>query len=122
MDCWLSKEISNNRHPYDDVHARLLELLEVGRLLVGGLVKVLNEVGDLVVVSDLTLLLLAGLGGGGGLAGGHRLVRLGKAAEVGERVGAELVEDTRDELGELLGLATAVDGEGVGSEGTVDGD
>lgn len=105
-------------HHADGSKQPLLELLEVGDLLVG-LVKVLHQVGDLVVGVDLTLLLLAG---GGGLAGSHRLVRLGEAAEVGERVGAELVEDTGDKLGKLLGLATAVDGEGVRGESSVDGD
>lgn len=50
------------------------------------------------------------------------MVRLGQAAEGRERVGAELVQDTRDELGELLGLAGAVDGEGVVGERGVDRD
>ena len=54
------------------------------------------------------------------MTGSEGLVRLGKSAQVGERVGAELVEDTRYELGELLGLASASDGEGVGAKGTLD--
>jgi len=54
------------------------------------------------------------------LTGSERLVRLGETAEVGEGVGTELVKDTRDELGELFGLATAGDGEGVGAEGALD--
>jgi len=54
------------------------------------------------------------------LTGGEGLVGLGKAAEVGEGVGAELVKDTGDEFGELLGLATAGNGEGVGAEGALD--
>jgi hypothetical protein len=42
------------------------------------------------------------------------LVALGELAERGKRVGAELVKDAGDELGELLVLTVAVDGEGVG--------
>lgn len=65
-----------------------------------------NEVGDviiiLIVVLTLTLLLL------------HALVALGKLAQRCERVRAELVKDTGDELGELLVLTDTVDGEGVG--------
>lgn len=60
-----------------------------------------DEVGDLVVVGLLLALL-------------HVLVALGQLAERGQRVRAELVQDARDELGELLVLAVAVDGEGVG--------
>lgn len=69
-------------------------------------VLALNEVGDVLVV--LVLLL--------------ELVALGKFTERGERVGAELVEDAGDELGELLVLAVAVDGEGVGLDSGVDCD
>ena len=54
------------------------------------------------------------------MTGSERLVRLGETAEVGEGVGTELVKDTRDELGELFGLTTAGDGEGVGAEGALD--
>ena len=50
----------------------------------------------------------------GGLTGGEVLVRLGELSERGQRVGSELVEDTGDELGELLVLTDTVDGEGVG--------
>jgi hypothetical protein len=42
------------------------------------------------------------------------LVALGEFSERGKGVGAELVEDTRDEFGEFLVLAVSVDGEGVG--------
>ena len=73
-----------------------------------------NEVRDVVIVlvvvllASLTLLLL------------HTLVALGEFAQRCERVGAELVEDTGDELGELLVLTGAVDGEGVGRYRGVD--
>lgn len=67
-------------------------------------VLALDEVGDVLVV--LVLLL--------------ELVALGQLAERGKRVGAELVEDAGDELGELLVLAVAVDGEGVGLDRGVD--
>lgn len=50
----------------------------------------------------------------------HALVALGELAQGSERVGAELVQDAGDELGELLVLAVAVDGEGVGGDRGVD--
>lgn len=50
----------------------------------------------------------------------HVLVALGELAEGGEAVGAELVQDAGDELCELLLLAVAVKGEGVGGDGGVD--
>lgn len=68
-------------------------------------VLALNEIGDLIVV--LALLLL------------EVLVALSELAEGSKRVGAELVEDTRDKLGELLVLAVTVDGEGVGGDSGV---
>lgn len=77
-------------------------LLDLGLVLE---VLALNEIGDLVVV--LALLLL------------EVLVALGELAEGSKRVGAELVEDTRDKLGELLVLAVTVDGEGVGGDSGV---
>lgn len=67
----------------------------------------LDEVGDVVLIAVLLALL-------------HVLVALGELAEGGKGVGAELVEDARDELGELLVLTVAVDGEGVGGNGGVD--
>ena len=101
-----------------------LELLELLLLLLLGLaalgsglvldgVEVLDKVGDVVVVVVRAAgwwPLLALLDG---------LVRLGELAERRERVGAELVEDAGDELGELLHVAGAVDGEGVGGNGRV---
>lgn len=77
-------------------------LLDLGLVLE---VLALNEIGDLIVV--LALLLL------------EVLVALGELAEGSKRVGAELVEDTRDKLGELLVLAVTVDGEGVGGDSGV---
>jgi hypothetical protein len=77
-------------------------LLDLGLVLE---VLALNEIGDLVVV--LALLLL------------EVLVALGELAEGSKRVGAELVEDTRDKLGELLVLTVTVDGEGVGGDSGV---
>lgn len=67
-----------------------------------------NEVGDVIVI--LVVVLLAGLT----LLLLHALVALGEFAQGCERVGAELVEDTGDELSKLLVLTGAVDGEGVG--------
>lgn len=48
------------------------------------------------------------------------LVGLGELAQGCEGVRTELVENARDKLGELLVLAVAVDGEGVGRDGGVD--
>jgi hypothetical protein len=42
------------------------------------------------------------------------LVALGEFSEGSEGVGAELVENAWDKLGELLVFTVAVDGEGVG--------
>lgn len=69
-------------------------------------VLTLDQVGDVILI--LTLLALL-----------HVLVALGELAEGGKGVGAELVEDTGDELGKLLVLTGAVDGEGVGGDGGV---
>lgn len=70
-------------------------------------VLALDQLRYLVIVVVLLLALGALL---------HALVALGQLAERGERVGAELVEDARDELGELLVLTVAVEGEGVGGD------
>lgn len=75
-------------------------------------VLALNQVGDIVLI-----LILLALGAGLLL---HVLVALGELAQGGQAVGAELVEDTGDELGELLLLAVTVEGEGVGGDGGVD--
>lgn len=71
-------------------------------------VLALNQVGDIVVILALLTSLL------------HVLVALGQLAEGGQGVGAELVKDAGDKLGELLILTVTVDGEGVGLDGGVD--
>lgn len=73
-------------------------------------VLALDQVGDIILV--VVLLLALGLL--------HVLVGLGELAEGGEAVGAQLVQDTGDELGEFLLLAVAVEGVGVGGDGSVD--
>lgn len=65
-----------------------------------------NEVWDLIIISLLVALL-------------HVLVALSELAEGSEGVGAELVEDARDELSELLVLTISIDGKGVGGNGSV---
>lgn len=98
--------------------ASSVELLQCRRLvIVAALVfldslEVLDEVGDIVVVvvTSAGWSLLALLDG---------LVGLGELAQGGERVRAELVKDTRNELSELLDLAGTVDGEGVRGNGGV---
>ncbi len=67
----------------------------------------LDEVGDLIVIRLLLALLEA-------------LVALGKLAQRGKRVGSQLVQDTGDELRQLLVLTVAVDGEGVRGNRSVD--
>jgi hypothetical protein len=75
-------------------------------------VLALDELGDLIIVFVVLLLALTALL--------EALVALGKLAEGGKRVGAELVKDAGDELGELLVLTVAVDGEGVRRHSGVD--
>lgn len=50
----------------------------------------------------------------------HALVALSQLTERGKRVRAQLVQDARDEVRELLVDAVAVDGKGVGGDGGVD--
>ena len=69
-------------------------------------VLTLDEVGNVLIVLILLL----------------KLVALRELAERGERVGAELVQDAGDELRKLLVLTVAVDGEGVGLDGSVNCD
>lgn len=68
-------------------------------------VGTVDEIRNLVVVG----LLARGLG-----LGLHVLVALGQLAQRRKRVRAELVQDARYELSELLVLTIAVDGKGVG--------
>lgn len=68
-----------------------------------------DQLGDVVIIGLLALLALL-----------HALVALGQLAQRGQGVGAELVQDAGDELGQLLVLAVAVDGKGVGGDGSVD--
>lgn len=69
-------------------------------------VLALYELRDLVIIPLLLVLL-------------EVLVALSELAKGGQRVGAELVEDTGDELRELLVLTISVDGEGIGGDGGV---
>lgn len=73
------------------------------------LLEGLDQVGDLIIT----------LGSKGSLAGSGLLVGLSELAERGKGVGAELVQDTGDELGQLLLLTAAVDGVGVGGSRNV---
>ena len=59
----------------------------------------------IVIIVLLALLALAALL--------QALVALGQLPQAGERVRAQLVQEARDQLGELLVLAVAVDCEGV---------
>lgn len=72
-------------------------------------VLALDELGNVVLIIVTALLTLL-----------HVLVALGELSERGERVGAELVEDARNKLGELLVLAVTVDGKGVVRDSSVD--
>lgn len=74
-------------------------------------VLALDQLGYLIIVVVLLLTLSTLL---------EALVALSELAERSERVGAELVKDARDELGELLVLTVAVEGEGVGGDSGVD--
>lgn len=68
-----------------------------------------DQFGNIVLVTVLALLALL-----------HALVALGQLAQRGQGVGAELVENAGHELGQLLVLAGAVDGESVCGDGSVD--
>lgn len=68
-----------------------------------------DQFGNVVVISLLALLVLL-----------HALVALGQLAQGGQGVRAELVQNTGDELGQLLVLAVAVNGESVCGDGGVD--
>jgi hypothetical protein len=88
-----------------------LYLLDVGLVLevvTGDKIRDIIIVLVILLVLALALLLL------------HALVALGKLPQRRQRIGAELVKDTGDELGKLLVLTVAVDGEGVGRDGGVD--
>ena len=76
-------------------------------------VLTLHQVGDIILIVILLALSTA-------LGLLHVLVALGELTEGGEAVGAQLVQDTGDELGEFLLLAVTVEGEGVGGDGGVD--
>lgn len=82
-------------------------------------VLALDQVGNvvLVVVGARLVAQLAALAPAALL---QALVALGQLAQRRERVGTQLVQDARDELGELLVLAVAVDGKGVGGDRGVD--
>merc|ERR1719477_244125 len=90
----------------------------LARLVLAGLVKVLDEVGDVIVVVLLVdglagALSPAGGGGCGGLSGAHAG---GQPPEVLQRLGPQLVEDAGEHLGDLFGLGLARHGEGVGGQ------
>lgn len=72
----------------------------------------LDQLGDIILVFLLALTT--------GLVLLHVLVAFGELAERGEAVGAQLVEDTGDELSEFLFFAVAVEGKGVGGDRGVD--
>jgi hypothetical protein len=75
-------------------------------------VLALDKVGNVILIVVLLVLTLDTLL--------HALVALGELAERSERVGAKLVKNAGDELGQLLVLTVTVDGEGVGGDGGVD--
>lgn len=68
-----------------------------------------NQIRDIILIIILLAL-------GTGLVLLHVLVALGELAEGGEAVGAKLVQDTGDELGEFLLFAVTVESEGVGGD------
>jgi hypothetical protein len=73
-----------------------------------------DEVWDVVVVVVILIVVIILLGAALTLLLLHALVALGEFAQRCKRVGTELVEDTGDELCQLLVLTVSVDGEGVG--------
>lgn len=86
----------------------------------GSLLNLALEVLALDQVRDVVLVFLALFLALGGLLLLQVLVALGQLAQRRQAVRAQLVQDARDELGQLLLLAVAVDSEGVGGDGGVD--
>lgn len=75
-------------------------------------VLALDQIRDIILLIVLLALSTA-------LALLHVLVALGKLAQRRETVGAQLVQDTGDQLGEFLLLTVTVQSEGVGGDGGV---
>lgn len=113
-----SPQVQGGRDFPEATLVELLQLVSALLLLLGSLIKVLDQLRDIFLISLLVLTLLSGVKSG--VSCSQSLVRLGELSERGKRVGAELVEDTGDELGEFLVLTVTVDGEGVGGESGVD--
>jgi hypothetical protein len=78
------------------------------------------EVLSLYQVRNIVLILIILLVVAGTLFLLQALVALGQLAQGSQAVGAQLVQDTGNELGEFLVLAVAIDGESVGGDGSVD--
>lgn len=78
-------------------------------------VLTLHQIRDIILILIVLTILLSLTG----LLLLQALVALGQFAERGEAVGAKLVEDAGDKFGEFLFFAVAVDGEGVGGDGSV---
>ena len=97
----------------------MISLLSFFRFVISFLLNIALEVLTLNQIRDIILLVVL-LALTTGLVLLHVLVALGELAERGEAVGAKLVQDTGDELGEFLLLAVTVEGEGVGGDGGVD--
>lgn len=97
----------------------MISLLSFFRFVISFLLNIalevltLNQIGDIILLVVLLALTT-------GLVLLHVLVALGELAERGKAVGAKLVQDTGDELGEFLLLAVTVEGEGVGGDGGMD--
>lgn len=85
---------------------------------VSSLLDIVLEVLALDQIRDIILLIVL-LALSTGLALLHVLVALSKLAQRSETVGAQLVQDTGDQLGEFLLLAVTVQSEGVGGDGSV---
>lgn len=97
----------------------MISLLSFFRFVISFLLNIALEVLTLNQIRDIILLVVL-LALTTGLVLLHVLVAFGELAERGEAVGAKLVQDTGDELGEFLLLAVTVEGEGVGGDGGVD--
>ena len=107
---------------YDDVH---LDYIVNGWMLLtfddslafGGLVEVLDQIGDVIVVVLVFLVVLlafaAFVGGGGVGRRGH--VR-GQLLEVSQRLCAQLIEDSGQQFGDLLVLGVSRHRERVGGQ------
>lgn len=97
--CKSTADVRESSHTWASVRYQMLLIHSLDLILK---VFTCHQIGDIIVILAVRLLILL-----------HVLIALGELAEGCERVRAQLVEDARNKLCELLVLAVAIDCEGV---------